>query len=207
MHQLADPCRSRDTLAALLAFGAPVGLIGQDLDDGGLLDYTAEKSGKLTISTELGGAGLISRDAVAIGERGVWNLLRHFGLVEAQSGHPRHSPATRLVETPDLSCFIVADESGIYESNIDCGGDVSEGEILGFLHHIDRCDRQPDPIVAPRDGLLICRRAQDLLFAAIVLVSWRATSMRRRIANSWAPDSRAPSNVGENFTVAYRRSD
>ncbi len=158
-HVVPDRERTRRAIEAMVAFGAPVGLLGTDLDTSGLLDYTVEQQGKLVVSTELGGGGIVSPEAVAIGERGVRNVLRHFGVLKAGSPAPER-PATRIVETPDLESYAMAPMAGVYEPLAECGAEIAKGKVLGFLHQIDQGDFQPVPIHAARGGLLICRRAQ-----------------------------------------------
>ena len=161
MHYLEDRARTEATLAGLKAFGAPIGLIGRDLDDSGLLDYSAEAQGKITITTELGGAGMISNETLRIGETGVRNLLKHFALVEGEIVTPESQgrAPTRLVETPDLACFALAPEDGIYESFLELNEEVEAGASLGQVHFIGRPEREPEMVTAKRAGLLIARRA------------------------------------------------
>src|SRR5262245_22835422 len=56
VHNLPDADRMANTLAAARAFGAPFGLVLEELDAEGMLDTAFEELGKLFVSTELGGA-------------------------------------------------------------------------------------------------------------------------------------------------------
>ncbi len=162
-HIVPDREQRRRSIKAMVAFGAPIGLlVGTDLDSSGLLDYTAEAQGKLVISTELGGGGIVSPEAVAIGERGVGNLLRHFGVLKAGDAVPSlpDRPGTRIVETPDLDNYAMAPLAGIYEPLAARGIEIVKGSVLGLLHQLERVDLHPTPVRAARSGLLICRRAQ-----------------------------------------------
>ena len=161
MHHLEDRERRETTLEALKVFGAPIGLISRDLDATGLLDYRAEAHRKITITTELGGAGTVSRDAVRIGETGVWNLLRHFKFVEGDIVTPEAEGRlpTRVMETPDLDCFVMATEEGVYEPFSNLGETIEAGQPIGQIHRLHLPDHEPVVITARRTGLLICRRA------------------------------------------------
>jgi N-alpha-acetyl-L-2,4-diaminobutyrate deacetylase len=160
-HVVADRERTRRSIEAMIAFGAPIGLIGTDLDSSGLLDYTAEQHGKLVVSTELGGGGIVSPQAVAIADRGIRNVLRHFEVLRDDGADPAAQPGqTRIVETPNLDCFAMAPVDGVYEALVECGAEVATGATLGFVHRIAVNDAAPVPVTAARAGLLICRRAQ-----------------------------------------------
>lgn len=158
MHHLDDRVLHERTLAAMTAFGAPVGLVLRELDSRGMLDTVVESAGKIFVSTELGGAATLSPETVAIARRGVHNLLVHFGLIDDA---PETAPApTRVMEVPDGSFYVAAEEDGLFEPFIDLGDTVEAGEPVGRLHFIQTPDRAPRLHVARRSGMLICRRAQ-----------------------------------------------
>jgi N-alpha-acetyl-L-2,4-diaminobutyrate deacetylase len=155
-HVIGDAERDRRAIAALKAFGAPIGLIARDIDSHGLLDYTAEAMGKLVISTELGGGAMVSPAAVEVGRRGVRALLGHLGVIEDAEVPSQ----TRLMETPSLACFAMVRGSGIYQPVFDLGDRVETGETLGFLHDLDFPGESPRAVTAKVSGTLVCRRAQ-----------------------------------------------
>jgi N-alpha-acetyl-L-2,4-diaminobutyrate deacetylase len=161
-HVLEDAQRRRRAMEALIAFGAPIALIGTDLDSSGLLDYTAEQHGKIVVSTELGGGGGVSPRAVAVGEQGIRNVLRHFGVLQdgTPAPDPRNRSRTRIVETPHVDSFAMAPTAGVYESLVECGEEVRSGATLGLVHRLGENGFDPVPVRAERSGLLICRRAQ-----------------------------------------------
>ena len=157
MHALPDPDMHADTLAALQAFGAPVGLVLQELDAQGMMDSAAEDMGKLFLSTELGGGATLTPERVAIAERGVANLLAHFGLMEqpvAQSAAP-----TRVMCVPDTSWYVISRADGIFEPLVDLGAAVVAGQPLGQVH--DPTDPLGEPAIhhAGRSGTVIAKRA------------------------------------------------
>src|SRR5262249_31873076 len=81
MNETSDNEWQDRSMKALKAFGAPIGLINQNPDDTGLLETTCTDLGIFNLSAELGGGGVVSPANVAIAEVGVFNLLRHFGLM------------------------------------------------------------------------------------------------------------------------------
>jgi N-alpha-acetyl-L-2,4-diaminobutyrate deacetylase len=162
VHKLDDRVRMDETLAALKAFGAPLGLVLRELDDTGMLDTTVEKSDKVFLSTELGGGGMLSPATVEIADTGVRNLLKHFGVIGGDVVTPADAgrAPTRLMDTPDVTSFVVAPEDGLYEPAVEVGQPVRAGDALGWIHFVTVPDREPVTIAARRSGLLICRRGQ-----------------------------------------------
>ncbi|MCA9582245.1 MAG: succinylglutamate desuccinylase/aspartoacylase family protein, partial [Myxococcales bacterium] len=69
VHELDDPKMMDRTLAALRAFRAPVGLVLREIESQGMLDTFVEEAGKIFLSTELGGAGVLTPETVHIAER------------------------------------------------------------------------------------------------------------------------------------------
>ncbi len=154
IHRLADEAQMARSKAAMLAFGAPISLVIDELDTEGMLDTAVENLGKPFIFTELGGAGMTSARTVGIAEAGVGNLLRHFGLVE---GAP--APAdTRLMHSPEADCFVIADDRGLFEILVDLGEAVTEGQAVAQVHDIEKPARPPALYRAERNGLVIGRR-------------------------------------------------
>ena len=160
LREQADPARMRATLAAVMAFGAPIALVAREPDDTVYLDTVAERLGKIALLAELGGAATVDKGNLAIAELGVQNLLRHFGLVAGAVVPPAGvgRAATRLMQTPDAACYATAMEDGTYEPFVALGDAVAAGQALGQIHFLQRHDRAPVAVVSRRSGRLICRR-------------------------------------------------
>jgi N-alpha-acetyl-L-2,4-diaminobutyrate deacetylase len=158
MHRLDDPALMEKTLEALKAFGAPVGLILEELDMEGMLDAAVEQQGKLFLSTELGGGATVSPRALKVAELGIQNLLHHFGLLQAATAIPM--TPSRLMEVPDGSYYVMATEAGIYEPFHNLGSDIEKDKPVGQIHFIDTPARPPLPLIAKQSGTFFCRRVQ-----------------------------------------------
>lgn len=158
MHHLDDGALAEQTMAGLEAFGAPVGLVLRELDAVGMLDSAVEGMGKIFLSTELGGAGMLSRETVRIGERGVRNLLIHFGVLEGEIEAP--PTPTRIMEVPDTGAYVFAGEQGLYEPLVDLGDEIAPGQPVGRLHFVEAPERPPVDCTAAEAGTMVCRRAQ-----------------------------------------------
>ena len=159
MHELDDKERMQKTLDALLAFGAPVGLVIKELDAEGMLDTAVEDMGKIFISTELGGGGSVTAETLRIAEIGLRNMLRHFGLLDEPvvKREDFGMEPTQLLHTPDGDCFVIAEDDGIYEVVADLGTEVEAHSVIGRIHNPLDPSREPVTHEAQRSGLLLCR--------------------------------------------------
>jgi N-alpha-acetyl-L-2,4-diaminobutyrate deacetylase len=165
MHYLEDPDLMDRTFAALKSFGAPLGMVLRELDTQGMLDTAVEETGKVFLSTELGGIGTSSAFSVGIAERGVRNLLSHFGLIADGPVDPERCglPATRLMETPDPDCYTIVAHAGILEMAVDLADEVAEGQLLARVYDYEDIERAPAEYFAKKSGLVFCRHAPGLI--------------------------------------------
>jgi N2-acetyl-L-2,4-diaminobutanoate deacetylase len=159
IHELDDEPQMEQTLAALKAFAAPTGLILRELDAAGMLDTVVEDMGKVFLSTELGGGGTATPETIAIAETGVRNILAHLGVLDEKpvSREDLGLPPTRLMRTPDGSCFTSARDNGLYEPFRGLGDEVEKGQPLGQLHFIETPERPPLLHHAGRSGVILCK--------------------------------------------------
>jgi N-alpha-acetyl-L-2,4-diaminobutyrate deacetylase len=154
MHVLPDAVQMAKTRAAMLAFGAPISLMIEEFDTAGMLDTAVERLGLPFLFTELGGGGSSSAETVRVAERGIWNLLRHFGLIE---GAPEPA-TTRLMHSPDAAYFTVSEDRGLFELLVDLGAEATAGQPIAQIHDIEHPAKPPVVYEAQRSGLLIGRR-------------------------------------------------
>ena len=153
IHDLPDPDHKARSLAAMKAFGAPYGLIMTELDDTGMLDTAVEEMGKIFVTTELAGGGTASAETVAIADRGVRNVLKHFDMLE---GAPEIPAATRFMTMPEGGVHISHDH-GLFEPVADLGDAVREGDVIARVHPMLRTDRVTGEYRAHRDGIVLQR--------------------------------------------------
>jgi N-alpha-acetyl-L-2,4-diaminobutyrate deacetylase len=159
MHVLPDAALMARTRDALLAFGAPISLIIEELDTAGMLDTAVEEKGKIFLFTELGGGSGANAATVQIADRGVRNLLHHFGLIdgEAEPGE------TRLMHSPDASWFLASDDRGILEPLVDLGAEVAAGQPIVQIHDPEKPAKPAVVYRAAHSGLFIGRHAPGLV--------------------------------------------
>jgi N-alpha-acetyl-L-2,4-diaminobutyrate deacetylase len=155
-HALPDAEPMRRTVDALRAFGAPIALVLHELDDAGLLDTEVERRGKTFVSTELGGGARVSARSLAIGRRGVRNLLAHAGVLDAAPDVPEPS---RLMTVPPDG-YVLAQAEGLFEPLVELGESVDAGQAVARVHATADFEGEPRTHVAPRSGMLVGSRAR-----------------------------------------------
>jgi N-alpha-acetyl-L-2,4-diaminobutyrate deacetylase len=157
-HPLADPAQSRLIEETARWFGTPLLMIYQNQTPG-LLPSEAERLGKITVGTELGWGRAVNPEGVRYARQGVLAAAIHHGQLHGAIepiGHHR-AGTQRKAEMVDRSCFTVAPFAGHYESVRDCGEQVGEGDVIGYLHDFDHIDMPPWPVTAGVDGVIIAQ--------------------------------------------------
>jgi predicted deacylase len=158
---IVEPAASAEltvkNLAAAHAFGAPCVVVVSNLGDPRTAAAQACRAGLVTIGTELGGGGRVSREALELGRRGVRNVLRHLGVLE---GKPEISDgaARRVLELRGPPAFVYAPVEGVLEMFHALGDEVRAGQPAGRIHWVWEPAREPETIVYGCDGMLYARR-------------------------------------------------
>ena len=89
MRLVQDRAQRRAMLEAMLAFNTDLHMLYSDVTGVGLLVAEAERQGKLVVSTELGGGGMVRKESIGVGRRGLLNCLRHLGALSGPGGDAR----------------------------------------------------------------------------------------------------------------------
>jgi predicted deacylase len=157
MHPVEDPRAARAMAEAMLAWGTDHHFVYIDIAGTGLLVGEAERQGKVVVSTELGGGGHVTcGDAPdrAVGPReraAARRVLR--GEVTT-----RDVPGIIGRATDDEN-YLLAPESGLWETFVDLGERVAAGQPVGQIHFLERPDREPAVVRAENDGIVFVVRA------------------------------------------------
>jgi predicted deacylase len=109
-------------------------------------DATALSLGKPAMTTESGQRGSTSTEWTGIAEHGVWNLLRHFEMIEGTNKAPA---AVVWLENYEV---IASPETGIFKPLVKDGYVVAEGGVLGEL--LDFFGNKITDIKAPFKGVV-----------------------------------------------------
>lgn len=156
-HFTADGARMARAVEALRAFGAPVGYIVNDVDEGRKLTSAAARAGIIALSTELGGGGTVSRDSLRVTACGIRRVLEYFGNLAASEDE---SPTpTRVMEVGGEEYYVFSPEEGLFEPAAEIGADVKEGQLAGRVHDPQLPWNEPRVVRFRRSGTVLCRRA------------------------------------------------
>ena len=165
MIRSRDEDLQRRTLEAIMEFGAPVALLTTELDPAGNLETMCEELGVMTIQSELGGGGTVSRTNVGYAYTGACNLLKHFGLIEGEIERPEDEgrPPTRLMTFSDQSCYVMAPDDGLFEPFFELGDPCEEGDAIGQVHYPHHIEKLPWKVHATRSGTLLSKRPPGIV--------------------------------------------
>jgi predicted deacylase len=136
-----------------------------DIAGSGLLPVEAERQGKTVITTEMGGTENVTAEVHSITQRGLRNVLRHYGILNepVETRAAAGVPAPRWVQSLDRSDYLMAPESGLFEKLVPLGAPVFANRPFGLIHFLERPDRPPVEVAAESDGLLIAVRGPSLV--------------------------------------------
>jgi predicted deacylase len=146
-------------IAALRAFGAPVGYIVHARGEDRTLTAAARRQNVLAIGTEMGGSGTLTPTTLSIARRGVENMLAHFGVLKRKPARPAATRESRIMFVGDDSYYLYAPDAGVFEPAFELGDDVKAGQQAGRVVFVDQPLREPVTLHWPRAGTVICRRA------------------------------------------------
>jgi predicted deacylase len=157
MHPVEDPAQRRAMAEAMLAWGTDWHFVYIDVAGSGLLVGEAERQGKLVVSTELGGGGHVTAATHRIAQEGLANVLRHVGVLRGEA--VRRDPPGTIVDATSVDDYLLAPESGLWETFVDPGERVEAGQPVGQIHFLERPDRRPAVVTAINPGIVMVVRA------------------------------------------------
>ena len=157
MRVSGDPALDAKALAALRAFGAPLGMVWGHTLDVGFAQTAALRRGLVSLGGEFGGGGSVSVAGVGIVERGIRNVLIHVGCMPPDTGKAE-ATATRIIEVRNRDYFVLAPDAGLFESVVGLGDVVQAGQLCGLVHFVDNPGREPVPASFRASGTVISRR-------------------------------------------------
>ena len=154
MHWVDDPAQRRAMVDAMLAWGTDYHFVYIDIAGTGLLVGEAERQGKVVVSTELGGGGHVTAATHRISQKGLANVLRHLGVLRGDVT-TRETPPT-IGRATEIENYLLAPESGMWETFVDLGDRVTAGQSVGQIHFLERPERRAGrrPRADRRDRLL-----------------------------------------------------
>jgi len=113
----------------------------------------ANRKGVVCVMAELGGGGSVSRDILALTERG---LRRVLGSLDMLPGfRPDTARGTREL---NVLGSVYAYDMGLFEPLKDIADDVEAGEIVGRIHSPDAPWNSATDVTSPFAGVVLCKR-------------------------------------------------
>jgi predicted deacylase len=160
LHLVDEPEQRRKMIEAAVAMGTGLVLAYVDVNGGGLLPTAAESQGKVVVSAELGGGGLVTASQVARTVRYIRNVLQHAEvLLAADSGNQPSPLKTTVLRSTSIEDYVLAPASGLYEPLVELGSKVAAGDLLGRIHSLEEADRPAQLVTAQTSGVLAALRA------------------------------------------------
>lgn len=157
INELKDRSLMERTLAASRAFAPPLVLMTSPMASGAMSD-SAERLGKVYLSTEVAGCGTVSPTALEIVETGTRNLLAHLGIAGGGRSSSDPSPAPRFMHVPSGDRHVLASDHGILEPLCELGDGVEAGQPLARIHRIEHPGEEALEVLSPCAGTLFGRR-------------------------------------------------
>lgn len=158
-HRLTDTSQQARCVEAMKAFNAPYSLMLLEMDALGMYDSAAEDMGKVFISTELGGGGSVSAATARIAKKGVWNFLKHAGVL---TGELEIEPSIEL-DMPNSDCYVISKHAGIFEPCFNLGDLVCAGDVVARIYELDRTGSPPVEYKAQISGIFSGRHFPGLI--------------------------------------------
>ncbi|MSO93031.1 MAG: deacylase [Rhodospirillales bacterium] len=151
-----DDKRTARSIELMRVFGAPVGFI--DLkDSSGTMSAAALRQGPIHLSTELGGGGTVTVEALRIAEEGTRRVLKHVGAL--RPNYPvKPGVETRVVTVGGPDYYVHAFDQGLCEPLVELGDEVKKGQPAALIHFPEAPAREPVTARFGRAGLVLCKR-------------------------------------------------
>lgn len=155
-HPIADAAQRSEIARVARMFDTPYVLIYASTMASGLLTDEAEAEGKIAIGGEFGGGESTSRSGVRHAYEGVYNVLRHYGLMEGRITpiRPAGAHPARLIRADKLEQYVPCPRDGVWEPQVDPGDAASANMLIGRLHDFADPSAPAIEIRAPRAGYI-----------------------------------------------------
>lgn len=122
------------------------------------ISSAARRQGAISIVTEAGGGGMVSRTILRDTEQGLRHLLGYLGLLQGDLVPSRPPAEPRLMHIDSARHYIYARDEGVFEPLVELGDTVEAGQAMARLHRPHRPLEPPDIIVSEGTGLVVCKR-------------------------------------------------
>jgi N-alpha-acetyl-L-2,4-diaminobutyrate deacetylase len=160
MHLVDDPAQRRAMVDAALAMNTDWMLVYADMGWDGLLPGEVERQGKVMVSSELGGAGILTPDSVGAACSGIANVARQVGVLrgEVETREQLGKAPTWIGQATEPENYVLAPRSGLMEPIARFGSRVVQGDPVARIYTFDELEREPLLVPAPTGGIVLALR-------------------------------------------------
>ena len=163
MHVVDDPAQRKAMLEGMLAWNSDFHFLYVDVNGSGLLPVEAENQGKIVITTELGGGGRVpGARAPARVERPRRTCCGTSGVLEGevQTRASLGLPDAVILDGRDPTNYVIAEEDGpLRGAAWSPASPCAAASPSGGCGSPTSSTATPEPLVAPRDGVVASIRA------------------------------------------------
>lgn len=140
------------------AFAAPFTQVYLTGSEDRMSESAARRKGAMYFTTELGGAGTVSTEALRVAEHGIIRTLHAFGSLQGLPAETPEPPPTRYVEVRGDEHFVYASENGVFEPLVALGDEVTAGQPAAAMHFPETPWREPVIESFRGNGVVLCKR-------------------------------------------------
>ncbi|MDB5953836.1 succinylglutamate desuccinylase/aspartoacylase family protein [Ramlibacter sp.] len=151
-----DAAASDRTEQLIEAFGAPRVMYMDEIETEVMISSAARKNQTFFATGEFGGKGTVSKEGLAIVERGIRGLLATLGVVPALAPKDRPAPSRRYSFRTENYIFALV--PGIFEPTFELGDEVRADDLAGYIHDPYRPWAEPERVLFRANGLAVMKR-------------------------------------------------
>ncbi len=140
------------------AFAAPITQVYAEGSESRMSECGARRKGLINFTTELGGTGTVTPQALAVAEAGIRRALHAFGTLKTLGPEVPPAPTTRYVEVAGSEHYCYAYDEGLFEPLVELGDLVQPGDVAALIHFPETPWREPARATFDSDGVVICKR-------------------------------------------------
>jgi predicted deacylase len=163
-----DPAERQRLEPLVEAFGAPRVLFmdsGRALSgEDRVIGAAARRNNVFFLTSEMGGAGAVNHEGLAITVEGLAGFLDKVGVL-ARATPPRPHPRPRRLVIDGPGHYAFAPCNGLFEPYFRLGDELAAGQPAGVIHDTVQLWQDPVPVHFANAGLALCIRTHALVEA------------------------------------------
>jgi len=161
LHWGGDAAARRARLDGAYAFGAPNVVIAGGVANAGSMTAECGRQGITMVSTELGGAGTVTRATLEMARIGLRRCLAHWGVLAATDAPATGKP--RLLQLQGKQGSVMVETDGLFEPLREPGESVAAGDLAGYVYPVGELTRERVAALFTASGVIVTRRIPVLV--------------------------------------------